>query len=292
MSGVFSSTARRLRKGASLPASPKSGDCFVKNSGGSEGQYVCLSDGTWVGPFDTSADSGDVTGAASSTDNALVRFDSTTGKLLQNSLVTSDDSGSVNIPTGQAYKINNVALATGDIGGLQTALDLKAPLAGPTFTGTVTIPTGSQITKPNIIGTATNDNAAAGSEGEYISATLTSGSAITLTTATTANVTSISLTAGDWDVTGTVAYQFGATTSYTILIHGVSTTSITIGSQGTYALILTPATVPTNAADVVWTVPTVRLSLSATTTVYLITQGTFSVSTLKVYGIIRARRVR
>jgi len=62
---------------------------------------------------------GDTTGAASSTDNAIVRFDSTGGKTLQNSLVTIDDSGSVNIPSGQAYKINGTALAYGDVGAQQ-----------------------------------------------------------------------------------------------------------------------------------------------------------------------------
>ena len=36
---------------------------------------------------------GDVVGPASSTDNAIVRFDSTTGKLLQNSTATLDDNG-------------------------------------------------------------------------------------------------------------------------------------------------------------------------------------------------------
>jgi hypothetical protein len=50
-----------------------------------------------------------VAGPASSTDNALVRFDGTGGKTAQDSLVTVDDSGSVNIPTGQTYKINGAA---------------------------------------------------------------------------------------------------------------------------------------------------------------------------------------
>jgi hypothetical protein len=39
------------------------------------------------------ADAGNVNGPASATDNAVVRFDSTTGKLIQNSVVTVDDSG-------------------------------------------------------------------------------------------------------------------------------------------------------------------------------------------------------
>lgn len=38
---------------------------------------------------------GDTTGPASSTDNAVVRFDGTTGKALQNSSVTIDDSGNI-----------------------------------------------------------------------------------------------------------------------------------------------------------------------------------------------------
>lgn len=39
--------------------------------------------------------SGDVVGPASSTDNALARFDATTGKLLQDGVVTESDSGAI-----------------------------------------------------------------------------------------------------------------------------------------------------------------------------------------------------
>lgn len=41
----------------------------------------------------TDAYTGDVVGPASATDNAIARFDTTTGKLIQNSVVTIDDSG-------------------------------------------------------------------------------------------------------------------------------------------------------------------------------------------------------
>ena len=41
------------------------------------------------------AGSGDVVGPASSTDNAVARFDSTTGKLIQNSGVVIDDSDNI-----------------------------------------------------------------------------------------------------------------------------------------------------------------------------------------------------
>jgi hypothetical protein len=47
------------------------------------------------------AGAGDVTGPASATDNAIVRFDLTTGNLIQNSDVTIDNSGSIVIPDGE-----------------------------------------------------------------------------------------------------------------------------------------------------------------------------------------------
>ena len=49
--------------------------------------------------FVTTSGSADVVGPASSTDNAVTRFDSTTGKLLQNSLVTIGDTGAITAPS-------------------------------------------------------------------------------------------------------------------------------------------------------------------------------------------------
>lgn len=75
--------------------------------------YICILDSTGNLPTDTTywslvalkgndgAGSGDVTGPASSTDNGIVRFDGTTGKLIQNSTnVVIDDSGQVGIGIG------------------------------------------------------------------------------------------------------------------------------------------------------------------------------------------------
>lgn len=44
--------------------------------------------------------------AETSTDNAIARFDGVDGTVIQNSLVTIDDTGSINIPTGETYDIN------------------------------------------------------------------------------------------------------------------------------------------------------------------------------------------
>ncbi len=54
---------------------------------------------------------GDFAGPVSSTDNAVVRFDGTTGKLGQNSVMTVSDTGIVNIPSGISYRINNIVVA-------------------------------------------------------------------------------------------------------------------------------------------------------------------------------------
>ncbi len=53
---------------------------------------------------------GDVVGPASATDNAIARYDLTTGKLIQNSLVIVDDTGSVtgvNALTAESLTVNN-----------------------------------------------------------------------------------------------------------------------------------------------------------------------------------------
>jgi len=50
--------------------------------------------------------SGDVSGPASSNDNRIARFDGATGKLIQESLASIDDSGTIDIPANQTYNIN------------------------------------------------------------------------------------------------------------------------------------------------------------------------------------------
>lgn len=143
-----------------------------------------------------------------------------------------------------------------------------------------------------LTGTTAADNAASGNVGEFITASVASGSAISMTTSITHNVTSIALTPGDWDVSGSVDFTFAATTSYTNLKGGTSTTSAAIGAQDSFFDYETAANVPTAAQDQSWVVPTTRYNVSVTTTVWLIASAVFTVSTLKGYGSLRARRMR
>jgi hypothetical protein len=145
-------------------------------------------------------------------------------------------------------------------------------------------------------GTNTNDAAAAGNVGEYVSATLASGSATSLVTATAKTVTSISLTAGDWDVRGCVAFTNTATTNYTVVSGGISQTANTLPTNmdldtaSRFQLVKAAGT--TGAGSFGHNLAPCRISLNATTTIYLIAFATFSASTVNAYGWISARRVR
>lgn len=185
--------------------------------------------------------SGYVVGPASATDNALVRYDATTGKLVQNSEITLGDSDG---------KLTRTA--------------------GISFSGT-----------------NTNDNAATGYVGEFISATATTG---TLTTATNTNITSIALGAGDWDITAGYSAS-GSSTPVTsdiwISINTVTATNVNTAGQS-FRFRGTNLTDPVTSG----TLGPLRVSLTGSTTYYLNCSVTYTPGTFAVTGIIRARRVR
>jgi hypothetical protein len=145
----------------------------------------------------------------------------------------------------------------------------------------------------DVLGTNTNDNAAAGFVGQYIESVVEGGSAVALTNGVAANVTSISLTAGDWDVFGNLAFVAAATTTITSMTGGGSTTSATVPS--TIAQKTNIAIFP-NAGNTVTGNPSgtfhFRLSLGSTTTVFLVASAAFATSTLSAFGFIAARRRR
>jgi hypothetical protein len=171
---------------------------------------------------------------------------------------------------------------------------LLAPLAA--HAGAFTTLSVSGLISPTqtvgIQGTTTNNNAQAGSVGEFISATVTSGAAVALTTGVLASVTTISLTAGDWDVRGTVGFQLGTSTSITAMLGGVSSTgSLPNPASGGVFAQYQAAVAPGSVNPAYSTGPT-RISLAATTTVSLLAQAIFTVAGLAAFGFIGARRVR
>jgi hypothetical protein len=146
-----------------------------------------------------------------------------------------------------------------------------------------------------IQGTVLADSAQVGSIGENISATVPVGSNIPLTTVTTANVTSIALSAGDWDVDGRGCFTLASTTTMGYLSCGISAVSATmpLNNVGASSRVGngTNATVDVTV-DTVLSIACVRISIAAPTTVYLVARAKFATSTCRAYGTISARRVR
>lgn len=143
----------------------------------------------------------------------------------------------------------------------------------------------------NLKGTTTNNDAAAGYIGEYISATIATGSAVSLTSPNGANVTSISLTAGDWDVWGCIGFNQGSGTTAVAFNSSISSTSATLPSSTTGA-IFTIVGGGSSATTVSFPTGMTRISIASTTTIYLVALASFSGGTMSAFGGIFARRVR
>lgn len=141
-------------------------------------------------------------------------------------------------------------------------------------------------TTKGIIGTATNNNADTGYVGEFVSSVIPNASRISFLTTDSADVTSISLTAGDWDVWGNVTFVTSG--SFQQAWAWVSTTSAVLPDPSLYnGLQIVTAT----SGSIGIQCPQRRFSLSATTIVYLSVNATFT-GTGYACGGIYARRVR
>ena len=143
--------------------------------------------------------SGDVSGPASSTDNAVARFDSTTGKIIQNSGVVINDSGEVTVGV---WKGTEIGLPYGGTGA-STASQARSNIL-PSYTGNA----GKVL--------AVNTGA---TDVEYISA----GGTGTVTSVGTGT----GLTGGPVTASGTISLANTAVTAGTY-----SSANITVDAQG------------------------------------------------------------
>jgi hypothetical protein len=137
-----------------------------------------------------------------------------------------------------------------------------------------------------IVGTATADNANAGAVGEFVSNTQLAGS---LATGVPASVTSVLLSAGDWDVSAVVAFLPAGSTTIGSQAVGISLVVNTFGGFGSQANIQGFTAVGAGCAI---PSPIVRVNVAVPTTVYITAEAIFSGGTCGVQGFISARRVR
>ena len=199
--------------------------------------------------------------------------------------LTSQVTGVLPVSTG------GTGTGTAAIGAFNNITGYTASGATGTTSTNLVFSTSPTITTPVINGVTNASAAAAGTVGEVISATLASGSAVSLGNSSATNVTFISLTAGDWDVYGQVAFTINSTTL--ALVAAINTTGGTLpnaasinscfhGMQLTFAS-GSQQTFPTGSC---------QINVSSTTSVYLIAFASFSGTAPTAYGAIWARRRR
>ncbi len=173
-----------------------------------------------------------------------------------------------------------------------TTTDIDIPIT-PQGSGSVTTPkaridnltAGAQT----VTGVTDGSAAAAGIIGEVKSSLVATGGAQSMADGTAKNITTLTLTAGDWDVEGNVNINFGSATT-TASSAGISLTTAAVptdGSEVANGMQLTTTTAVTGI-----TLPRKVINVTTDTTVYLVGKAAFSAGTCAGWGSITARRVR
>ena len=142
------------------------------------------------------------------------------------------------------------------------------------------------------LGITDGSSAASGYIGEVISSTVAIGSAVSLTTATAKTITSITLSPGDWMVSGNIGFIAAAGTLPTLLTASISSTNNTQATSPNGGAFNQLGLAFTAASTNVLPLAPTRINITTQTTYYLVGTATFTVSTLTAYGSITARRFR
>jgi hypothetical protein len=213
---------------------------------------------------------------------------STAAATLTGGSINSTSVGATTASTGSFTTLAASSTVSGT--GFTNYLASPPSIGGTTaaagkFTTLQATSTITPSTTAGIVGTTLGDNAQAGSIGEDISGTFSS---VSITTATNTNLTSITLSAGDWDVTGScVISNTGANMSY--ISFGLSTTSGGPVPGGDSAVLQTGTSTVEYFGGAV---PPQRFNVTSSTTVYLVGYAIFGSGTTSAIGNIFARRRR
>ena len=194
---------------------------------------------------------------------------------------TDNGAGTILIDTPSTETIDGVATAT--LSTQYEKINLVCDGANWFKVGFGIVVPGTSsglVSASGLPGVTTNSVAPTGYVGEYIESKSSSASIGT----SVANITSISLTAGDWDVTGMMSSNLAAGIARMFLSVTTST-----GASGTLGENYVVAAGETAGGAGLAVVPVYRINLSATTTVYL--TGFTNISSTCGYRI-SARRVR
>jgi hypothetical protein len=147
-----------------------------------------------------------------------------TADTLTNKTLTSPKINENVALTTTATKLNLLTSAAGTTGTTSTnvVFSTSPTLVTPTLGAATATSLTFSPTTGGIVGTTTNDNAGSGKVGEYLEQKQNTTSNVGSTGSYFDLTTKITLTAGDWDVSGSVEYfQNGGTFSSTDLLLGI-----------------------------------------------------------------------
>jgi len=204
------------------------------------------------------------------------------------------NSGQILDPNGNVYltfisatsAINNIAISN-------SATTVSPTLSAVGIDTNVALTLNGQGTGGVAIqGTGTNNSANVGYIGEFQSASLAQGSATSLTNNVAKTIVTLSLTAGDWDVSGSFCISPAGTTITQLMATAISLTTNTFPATPDSSFNELAGVSTVAGAQVCIITGVARISLATTTSVFLIGFANFTVSTNTGFGIIRARRVR
>lgn len=146
-------------------------------------------------------------------------------------------------------------------------------------------------TQGQLPGIATNTAAGTGNIAELKSATAALDS-VGLSTGVAASIVQIDITAGEWDVTGNLCFLAAGATSVSRYVTSISTVNNTLDTTvGRFIDTTLAAEVPGASGRFCQNVGPLRVSLSGTTTYFLVADSVFTVSNMVVGGAFRATRI-
>lgn len=200
--------------------------------------------------------------------------------------------GTTGSSSGQQSRCFVAGVEGVNVGSVATVVSMSSGQLGTTV---LTAGTGISITPgANSITISTSGGGGAGTQ---VRSYVPSGSSITLTTATPANITSISLTAGTWDISTLVGFTNPVVSGVTIVQSSISTTSATLSTNlGDDTIKYIIGGGGSASEEPFLTIAQFRVTPAVTTTYYLVTQASFSKSIappgeLYAYGRISAVQI-
>ena len=289
-------------------AKPRAGELTTANYGWVK-PTVGASDDAWGGFINADLDGIDST--VKSVSNAIPAA-SSTPPLMDGTAAAG--TGTTFARGDHVHPTDTSRYAASNPSGYQTAAQVTAalPVASsttPVMDGTAAVGTGTTWARADHVhptdtsrapatggsylplqGVTNGTDAPLGQIGEVISSNVTTG--VTLTNNVTANVTSILLTAGDWDVSGEVWVGVG-TGGATLLSAGINFTNgvLPAASSPSSSRAYLQAALPASSTQILVLRPC-RVNLSGSATYYLMIYALFPSGTTTGTGNIWARRAR